>query len=362
MPGIAFYAPLKSPNHPTPSGDRAMARTLMESLTLAFPDHDLRLASELRLLDKTGDGATQDRLAHEAKAEATRLTDTLPSDTAAWVTYHNHYKAPDLIGPQICAARGIPYVLIEASRSRRRLTGPWARFARAAEAACDAAHVILVMTSRDRPALERDRPAGQILLDLPPFLPRDDLPEEAATEGSVMLSAGMMRPGDKYASYRLIAQTLATMEHPDWQLEIAGDGPARPEVEAMMSPFGRRVRFLGQLCPERMARAYDRAALFLWPGVNEAYGMVYLEAQAKGLPVVAQHRPGPADVLTGHYPDPDDGPQALAALADALLRDPGLRRVRGQAGRAAIAARHMRPAAIKRLQAALPSLHRGART
>ena len=43
---VAFYAPLKSPNHPVPSGDRQMARLLMKGLECA--GHTIEVASELR--------------------------------------------------------------------------------------------------------------------------------------------------------------------------------------------------------------------------------------------------------------------------------------------------------------------------
>ncbi|WP_035670480.1 hypothetical protein [Azospirillum brasilense] len=46
---IAFYAPLKSPTHPVPSGDRRMARLLMAALERA--GHAVTLASTLRSWD-----------------------------------------------------------------------------------------------------------------------------------------------------------------------------------------------------------------------------------------------------------------------------------------------------------------------
>ena len=45
---IAFYAPLKSPNHPVPSGDRLMARLLMMAITLA------RMGRSMKNLDTLG--------------------------------------------------------------------------------------------------------------------------------------------------------------------------------------------------------------------------------------------------------------------------------------------------------------------
>lgn len=341
---VAFYAPMKPPHHPVPSGDREMARALIGMLSSSGAE--VVLASDLRIYDKSGDAARQQELRAQAAAEVARLSTEL-SATDLWVTYHNYYKAPDLIGPAVARVRGIPYVQIESTRAKKRLTGPWADFARAAHDAADAAAAVFYFTEQDRFALERDRCGAQVVAHLPPFLPLATLPAPSTLDGP-MLAAGMMRTGDKLASYRLIAGTLAQIPG-HWRLEIAGDGPARPEVEALMAPFGDRVRFLGQLSREDLAAAYARASLFLWPGVNEAFGMVYLEAQAHGLPVVAQDRPGVRDVLLpGPHPAPEDGPEALAALASALLANPDQRREHSGAARAFIARSHLAPAAARR--------------
>jgi len=236
-------------------------------------------------------------------------------------------------------------VQIESTRARSRLTGAWAGYAAAAEAAADAADVIFYLTDLDLITLSRDRIASQQLIHLPPFLPTDTLPALTDCRTGPMLSVGMMRARDKLASYRIIADTLGELPG-DWHLEIAGDGPARPEVEAMMAPFSPHVTFLGQLDRAGLERAYGRAALFFWPGVNEAYGMVYLEAQAAGLPVVAQDRPGVRDVLlSGSHPDPKAGPEALAQTLTRLLNDPDTRADLGRIARNRIAQSHLTGAA-----------------
>jgi glycosyltransferase involved in cell wall biosynthesis len=343
MRRVVFHAPMKPPTHPVPSGDRAFARALMTAITTDEARVDL--VSTFQTRDSRGDPARQAEIRLDAAAETARLIDRLaaaPPDL--WVTYHNYYKAPDLIGHAVAQALNLPYVQIEASRSTKRLTGPWSGFAADAEAAIDAADLVFYLTANDLITLDRHRPTGQQLVHLRPFLPRANLP--AATDPAAhlptMLAAGMMRPGDKLASYRLIAETLAVLDHSGWKLLVAGDGPARPEVENLMAPFGDRVRFLGQLDTDGMARAYAQAALFFWPGVNEGFGMVYLEAQAAGLPVVAQDRPGVRDVLTpGAYPAPEQGPAALAAEITCLLTDPALCRSRGATARQTIADRHL---------------------
>jgi glycosyltransferase involved in cell wall biosynthesis len=83
-----------------------------------------------------------------------------------------------------------------------------------------------------------------------------------------------------------------------------------------------------------------------WPGVNEAFGLAYLEGQAAGLPVVAQDRPGVRDVLApGDYPDPSEGVLPLANQLQQLLNNPALRHRLGHASQAHVAAHHLLPAA-----------------
>lgn len=350
---IAFYAPMKAPTHPTPSGDRAMARALLAAL-----GPRAQLVSDLRIYDGGGERAVQDELTRRAAAETERLLRDSPADLSLWVSYHNYYKAPDLIGPAICRACNLPYVLIEASRAKKRLTGAWAGFAAAAEAASDAADLIFYLTEQDHAALARDRPPHQILRPLRPFLAREDLPRASPCKGAI-LSVGMMRGPDKLASYRLIADTLTCLGDQAFEIELAGDGPERAEVEQMMAPFGPRVRFLGQLDEGAMADAYQRAGLFFWPGVNEAFGMVFLEAQSRGLPVVTQDRPGVRDVLAPGQALPEQGgAQALADRLHHLLRAPDQRRALGTRAREHMAEHHLLSAARATIKAALAEVAR----
>lgn len=341
MTRVAFYAPMKPPTHPNPSGDREMARNLMTAIATGPATVDL--VSELRVHDGIGNPDEQARLRAMAQAEAARLIDELSANnTSLWVSYHNYYKAPDMIGPTVAHALNIPYVQIESSRAKSRLSGPWSAYAVAAETAADAADLIFYPIQLDLQTLKRDQTKHQKLALLRPFLPITSLSSNTYQTDGPMLAAGMMRKRDKLASYALIAETLAELQTTDWQLNIAGDGPARPQVEALMAPFGDRVRFHGQLDRESMVAAYAEASIFLWPGVNEAYGMVYLEAQAAGLPVVAQDRDGVRDVvLPGALVSPSDGPLALARDIDQLLTDPGLRSLRSAAGRAMIKKNHL---------------------
>lgn len=340
---LAFYAPLKPPAHPVPSGDRAMARALMTALLDMGAQVDL--AATLRSRDGVGNAQVQASIMDAAAALVPDITaQGRRAGWQAWITYHSYYKAPDLIGPQVARALGIPYLLVEATRARKRLGGPWDAFARAAEAACDAADVVFYLTQRDHSALAAYAPPPQQHVHLRPFLPRSTLP--APARGSHLLAVGMMRAAAKLPSYQLIAQTLALL--PDTtHLEIAGDGPARAQVAAAVAPMGARVRFLGALTPAALAQAYSRAGALIWPGVDEAFGMTYLEAQAHGLPVIAQDRPGVRDVLFPRaYPAVETGAAGLAAFA---RQTPPAQ----DAIRAHIRTHHLLPAATATLRAGL---------
>lgn len=322
-----------------------MARNLMTAISARGDQVDL--VSQLRTYDGVGDPAAQARLREQAQAEAQRLIRDLAPDTQLWVTYHNYYKAPDLVGPLVSKARAIPYVQLESTRALSRLTGPWADFARAAHQACDAAEVIFYHTANDLITLERERFGGQSLVELPPFLPAANLPHASDADGP-MLTVGMMRDGDKLASYQILADTLAHLDG-DWRLNIAGDGPARPKVETLMARFGKQVQFLGQLDRAALQDIYETSSMLVWPGVNEAYGMIYLEAQATGLPVVAQDRPGVRDVVVpSDYPSVEAGPKGLAQRIQRFLDNPSVRKSAGAKARDYVAGRHLLPAATDR--------------
>ncbi|TNF60571.1 MAG: glycosyltransferase family 1 protein, partial [Rhodobacteraceae bacterium] len=80
MMRVAFHAPLKAPDHPTPSGDRKMARNLMAALERGL-GAQVWLASGLRSREPEGDPAAQERLFEAARAELARRT-PLRGDTA----------------------------------------------------------------------------------------------------------------------------------------------------------------------------------------------------------------------------------------------------------------------------------------
>lgn len=360
---IAFTAPMKPPEDPRPSGDRRMARALIAALQAA--GFAIDRPSDFATRDGAGDPARQRALIAEAEAEAARIADRLRADPPAlWLTYHCHYKAPDLIGPRVAAALALPYVLVEASHAEKRRSGPWSAFAAEAAAAIGAADLILQPNPDDRAGVAPLVKPGARQLDLPPFADLSAFRrrhDEGAADGRPcrLVAAAMMRAGAKQRSYAVLADALHRLppETPSWTLAIAGDGPARPAVKAAFEGLPD-VAFLGALEEPALARLFSRSDLFVWPAVEEAYGLALLEAQAAGLPAVVGDRPGVrAIAVEGETARlvPEGDAAAFANALAGLIGDPGACRRMGAAA-AARAAAHDLPAAAARLKSALDGL------
>ena len=119
-----------------------------------------------------------------------------------------------------------------------------------------------------------------------------------------------------------------------------------------MAPLGERVRFAGALPHAALPALYAGADLYLWPAINEAYGMAFLEAQAAGLPVVAGRTGGVpavvADGVTGLLTPIGDA-AAFAAAVARLLDGPAERARLAAAAAQRIAAHHDERAAAHAL-------------
>jgi len=363
---VLLHTPLKSPDSPIPSGDREMARGLRRLLRRL--GHTVVMPAMSRVAP--GVPAPQDHLALErrARAKAQRLIARWralparhPERFDLWLTYHCYYRKPDWLGPIVTRALGVPYALAEASHASRRAQGPTRLGHRAVERALAAADLVLTVNPRDVAGVKARLRPGAHQVWLPPFIDTRpfDMASSAANEPPVLLSVGMMRTRDKLESYRVLAEALGRIKDKAWRALLVGDGPARAEVEAMMEPFGERVGFAGIVPHAELPATYASADLYLWPAINEAYGMAFLEAQAAGLPVVAGRTGGVpavvADGVTGVLTPIGDA-AAFAAATARLLDDPKARAELGKAARARINARHDERAAAHALAAALARL------
>ncbi|MDP1966236.1 MAG: glycosyltransferase family 4 protein [Reyranella sp.] len=366
---VLLHTPLKPPDSPTPSGDREMARGLARLLRRL--GHRVVMPALSRVPPGVPAASSHLTLERRARAQAARLVARWralpaghPERFDLWFTYHCYYRKPDWLGPLVTRSLGIPYVIAEASHAPRRAQGPTRLGHRAVERALAAADLVLTVNPRDLAGVRARLRRGAHQLRLPPFI--DTAPFQAAARARaagkgppVLLSVGMMRTRDKLESYRVLAKAFGLLKDKPWRAVLVGDGPARGEIEGLIAPFGERVHFAGAVPHADLPALYAASDLYLWPAINEAYGMAFLEAQAAGLPVIAGRTGGvPAVVaedITGLLTPIGDA-AAFAAAVARLLDAPAERARLAAAAAARVANHHDERAAARALATALRSL------
>ncbi len=162
------------------------------------------------------------------------------------------------------------------------------------------------------------------------------------TGRTVVLTVGRLQ---RRKGHDMMIQALPAVRRsvPDVLYAIAGDGDERARLEALAAETGvaDRVQFLGEVTDERLLACYRQCDLFALPNRQdgtdiEGFGMVLLEAQACGKPVLAGDSGGTAETMqvgrTGRIVD-CTRPEPLAAAVVELLTDEAARRRMGRAAR-----------------------------
>ena len=297
---------MKSPTHPVPSGDRLMGRLLFAVLQEIAGEANVSLASEFRSYS----GMPDNLKLKENRSEAHKVADAtfgrwqqrgwLPD---VWFSYHPYYKSPDWLGPIAKARFGCPIVTAEASFSSKRAEDEWSEWHHEHAHGLAQADCHLYMKDRDRAGLLALPAHEEQLVHLPPFI--DIRPFTAVSAGDRtrtapirLITVAMMRKDVKLKSYQFLAEALLGLQDLDWTLDIVGDGAAHRDVQAAFTnELSSRIHWHGQVAPEKIPVVLANADVFVWPGFGEAYGLAYLEAQACGLPVVAQNCAGVPEVV-----------------------------------------------------------------
>jgi phosphatidylinositol alpha-1,6-mannosyltransferase len=139
------------------------------------------------------------------------------------------------------------------------------------------------------------------------------------------------------------AMVAIRRRHPDALYSIAGDGEERLHLERLVDELdlSGHVQFLGEVDEDTLLSCYQQCDLFVLPnreieGDIEGFGMVLLEAQACGKPVIAGQSGGTTEAMKA----PDTGlvvecheAETLAATVDSLLSDVSRCEQMGQAAR-----------------------------
>jgi glycosyltransferase involved in cell wall biosynthesis len=152
-----------------------------------------------------------------------------------------------------------------------------------------------------------------------------------------ILCMGRLKP-QKSIDVLLRALPRILEEAPDTRLHIVGQGSDRTRLERLAWSLGlaHQARFHGYLPGRDRDELASRAWVAVCPSAFEGWGLVCVEASARGLPVVAANVPGLRDAVRDGVTGvlvPHGDSEALARTLIDLFADPERRRRMGEAGR-----------------------------
>ncbi len=233
---------------------------------------------------------------------------------ALFRAYAAHHGTPDLVHAHSCLnagvlaalirwRHGIPYILTEHSAGFAPGRLRWwerdlvARVIRRADACIAVSPYLARLLQREFPWSSWayvPNILGEAFL-----APPAGAPTRAARDGGfVFLCAARLSP-EKNHALLIAAFAEAFAGDPQTRLQLAGDGPVEPQLRRLCAECGiaGQVDFLGNLGAERLYATMAAADAFVLASDSETFGVVVIEAQAAGLPVVSTASGGPDHLI-----------------------------------------------------------------
>jgi glycosyltransferase involved in cell wall biosynthesis len=172
-----------------------------------------------------------------------------------------------------------------------------------------------------------------------------------------VLSVARMYPRKRLEDL-LRAAVVLRRRIPGVRVRIVGEGPESARLRALHAALGlgETVALLGDISRQALAVEYVGADCFCLPTVQEGFGLVFAEAMAAGLAVVACRAAAVPEIVedrrTGLLVNPRS-PEELAMALETLLKNPGLRAELGSAGAARVEALDLEPVARRFVETAV---------
>ncbi len=137
------------------------------------------------------------------------------------------------------------------------------------------------------------------------------------------------------------AFALLKKNYPNVLLHIYGDGPLRPEFDALCASLGitESVKFFGTIPNDQVPMAINGMDIFVNCSRQESFGVAVLEAMACEKPVVVTDTPGYKEIVTNEVDGimlADREPETMAKALERLVNDASLRNEMGKKGRAKV--------------------------
>jgi phosphatidylinositol alpha-1,6-mannosyltransferase len=152
------------------------------------------------------------------------------------------------------------------------------------------------------------------------------LERHAARGKIVLMTVSRLSNFDRYKGHDRVIRTLPRIleQHPNTIYLIVGDGDDRPRLEelAVECAVGKNVQFSGSVSPQELPDYFRLADVFVMPSAGEGFGIVFLEAMATGIRVIAGSKDGSRDALgdgaLGTLVDPENCEELASAILAAL--------------------------------------------
>jgi phosphatidylinositol alpha-1,6-mannosyltransferase len=152
----------------------------------------------------------------------------------------------------------------------------------------------------------------------------------AASGKKVIMTVSRLASSERYKGHDRVIRILprVLLQHPETIYVIGGDGDDRQRLEAFATQFGvtENVRFVGAVLPDELPNYLRLADVFVMPSTGEGFGIVFLEALATGIDVIAGNKDGSLDPLAdgqlGQLIDPDNEEELLSSICNALSTAP----------------------------------------
>lgn len=189
----------------------------------------------------------------------------------------------------------------------------------------DRVHFIAVSHAIKKSAIEFGIPEDKITVsyigvDTQKFTPG---PKAIADRREILYVGRLVEK--KGCEYLLQAFSDIQKDFPDYELMIVGGGPLEGELKAFAQARGVRANFLGPLSGEQVRERLAEARVFCLPSITaengdaEGLGIVILEAQASGVPVITSARGGAQEGIVHGKTGFAHGEKDVAAIRQGLI-------------------------------------------
>lgn len=297
---VLFFAPFKPITSNIPSGDREIARGLHAYLSA---NGEVKILSNYHSLFFWR--SIQGILFYPVYFVAA-LVKVLSWSPDYFFTYHVYHKAPDPFAFIFAKIFGRPHFIFEGmySDKPRKHFKSWIGWWFTKQSLSSASHVFTDKKD-DISGLQKVLPLERITY-IPPsidleFFKKNThatieiIAEQKRKNRVVILGVAMLRPDRKSEGVEFLLRCLIDLQNEglDFFYIHIGDGERFDSLKKLAEEnMPGRNFFAGRLDKEEIRNYLSCADFFAFPGIDEAFGLVYVEAQACGLPVVAFYNGG----------------------------------------------------------------------